>query len=369
MRVLNIYEHLKFKSAITFSSEGCLGYIRKQNCGDVFLTLYIPLEFLYKWHQIKVLRKLPISYVELLYISQSVPACYLKEDATERVEKRLQELCSYAANSCTGIRSGYTRTKKLKEVKRLAIHRYEVKDLKELLSKNNHLEEEKAQLLEQIQTLEARCDDILTEVLKLKQDINYTAELEQSLKATKDENVELQAYIQTLVEREYCKHCTSSYANKGSTYDKVKYTQKQKKLKELKSYAERALWFMETFGLKLDSLTLTDSSRDKVTLKYNEAKKSAYKFLTEEDQDKIRNIVYIMDTYHEFSMIDQEGIPCSYLIKQCRQDLNQLWSISRTSGEWPGAQLSFKEELHYQLSKQVNICTTIFVYKIWTYTM
>jgi hypothetical protein len=59
-------------------------------------------------------------------------------------------------------------------------------------------------------------------------------------------------------------------------------------------------------------------------------------------------------------MIDQENLPRSYLIKQCRQELNNIYSISRTPGEWPGAQLGFKDELYHQLSKQVkmyyNLC-------------
>ena len=58
--------------------------------------------------------------------------------------------------------------------------------------------------------------------------------------------------------------------------------------------------------------------------------------------------------YHELSMVDQEGMPRSYLIKQWRQDLNKLCSITRTPGEWPGAQLSFGTELKHQLSKQVG---------------
>lgn len=109
------------------------------------------------------------------------------------MEKRLKELSSYAAKSCTGIWSGFKRAIKLKEVKRLVIFRYEVNDLNELLSKNNNLEDEKAQLLEEVQTLEARCDNLLTEVIQLKQEINYVGELEQSLQATEDENIELQA--------------------------------------------------------------------------------------------------------------------------------------------------------------------------------
>ena len=58
--------------------------------------------------------------------------------------------------------------------------------------------------------------------------------------------------------------------------------------------------------------------------------------------------------YHELSMFDQEGLPRSYLIKQCRQDLNKLCSISRTPGGWPGAQMNFTTELKHQLSKQVG---------------
>jgi hypothetical protein len=51
---LNIYDYLKVKSTLTFSSESCLSYIRKQNSNKVFITFSIPYEILIKWHQIKV---------------------------------------------------------------------------------------------------------------------------------------------------------------------------------------------------------------------------------------------------------------------------------------------------------------------------
>ena len=222
------------------------------------------------------------------------------------------------------------------------------------------LEEEKAQLEEQLQTLEARCIRVLQQVSELRQDTDRVAELEKSFKEIADENDELKEYVQTLVERNYCKHCDSTYKNKGSTYDKVSYTKKQRKLKELKINTERTLWFLETFGFKLDKLSQIDLSGDQVTLQHNDAKKCAYHSLTEEDKDKVKNVVYIMDkfcvsdvAYHELSMTDQ-GLPRSYLIKQCRHHLNKVYSISRTPGEWPGAQLNFKNELNHQLSKQVN---------------
>ena len=90
------------------------------------------------------------------------------------------------------------------------------------------------------------------------------------------------------------------------------------------------------------------------------ASKSAYKSLTAEEQDKIKNVVYLMDSfcvsdaaYHELTMLDKDGLPRSYLIKQCRQSLNSIHSVTRTPGVWSGAQLSFEKELNSQLLKQV----------------
>ena len=154
---------------------------------------------------------------------------------------------------------------------------------------------------------------------------------------------------------------TVTLKNRGSTCDKVSNTQKQRKLKELRTNAQKALWFLESFGFKLSNITLTDLNHKKTNIHYENKTKVCYNFLNEADKDTIKNVVFIMDqfcvsdaAYHEFSMIDKEGLPHSYLIKQCRQDLNRLWSILRTSGECPGAQLNFREELHHQLSKQVN---------------
>lgn len=359
---LNIHDYLKVKSTITFSSKSCLSYIRKQNSNEVFITFCIPYEFLVKWHQIKVVKKLfTLSYVDLLFLSQKLPSCTLKEEAKTRVEQRLKELCNSVIKACIGT-SGGKRIRLLQKVKKLAVYRCEVQDVGQLVSKIHSLEEEKLELQEQIITLEARCDSLLQEVAELRQDTQRAAELEQSCNEVSNQNDKLKAYVDTLVHRDCCKHCDSSYANNGRTYSEVSYTQRQRKLKELKTNAERAVWFLESFGFKLDKLCLIDLvSGEKPTLQYNGGKKSAYQFLSDEDKDKVKNVVYIMDkfcvsdvAYHEFSMTNQEGLPRSYLIKQCRQDLNKMYSISRTPGEWPGAQLSFKNELDHQLSKQVS---------------
>lgn len=361
---LNIHDYLKFKSTLTFSSEGCLSYIRKQKSFEVFITFSIPYEVLIKWHQIKVVKKLfALSYVDLLFLSQKLPSCILnlKEEAKLRLEARLRELSYSAAKECTGTK-GSTRIKVLQTVKKLAVYQSEIQDSSQLLSKINCLEEENKELQEQRETLEARCGSLLQEVAELRQNTQRAAELEQSYSEISNQNDKLKGYIDSLVDRDCCKHCDSQYSNNGRTYNEVSYTQKQRKLKELKTNSERALWFLESFGFKLDKLLLINcQSGEKATLQYNNGKKAAYQFLSEEDKDKVRNVVYIMDkfcvsdaAYHEFSMTNNEGLPRSYLIKQCRQDLNKVYSISRTPGEWPGAQLSFTDELNHQLSKQVS---------------
>ena len=118
---------------------------------------------------------------------------------------------------------------------------------------------------EQIENLEARCDSLLKDVAELKQKEDCDAELEQAFTEAEDKNKELQEYMKKLIERDSCKHC-DSYGNKGKTYDKVSYTQQRRKLKELKSNVEKALWFLKTFGFEIDKLCLFDASGVKVRI-------------------------------------------------------------------------------------------------------
>ena len=53
---------------------------------------------------------------------------------------------------------------------------------------------------------------------------------------------------------------------------------------------------------------------------------------------------------HEFSMTT-DGLEKSYLVRQCRTDLNNLIHITRTPGKQSGIQMSFKEELCFQLKE------------------
>jgi cation transport regulator ChaC len=67
----------------------------------------------------------------LPYLAQDIPACYIKEEATKRIEQRLKQLSSTAASLCKGT-SGNNRAKLFKRFKRLAVHQDEVQDMHEL---------------------------------------------------------------------------------------------------------------------------------------------------------------------------------------------------------------------------------------------
>ena len=84
-----------------------------------------------------------------------------------------------------------------------------------------------------------------------------------------------------------------------------------------------------------------------------------YAKLSEDDKAKVESILYLIDKFgvgdefiHEMSMT-VDGMPKSYLIKQCRKDLNSGCFIKSTPGKAPGAQYSFKELLVEQIKHMV----------------
>lgn len=86
-----------------------------------------------------------------------------------------------------------------------------------------------------------------------------------------------------------------------------------------------------------------------------------YAKLSEGGKAKVENILYLIDKFgvgdefiHELSMV-VDGMPKSYLVKQCRMDLNSVCIIRSTSGKAPGASYLFKELLIQQIKHMV--CT------------
>ena len=82
----------------------------------------------------------------------------------------------------------------------------------------------------------------------------------------------------------------------------------------------------------------------------NDGRKNSYNNLSAEEKEKVQQILFIMDSfriseaaYHELTMtVGREKLPRSYLVKQCKNDLNSLCRITRTPGKEEGAQLDFE---------------------------
>ena len=89
-----------------------------------------------------------------------------------------------------------------------------------------------------------------------------------------------------------------------------------------------------------------------------------YSKLSDDDKAKVEGILYLIDKFgvgdefmHELSMV-VDGLPKSYLFKQCRTDLNMGCIITSTPGRAPGAQYSFKQLLADRVKHMVSTSGT-----------
>lgn len=178
-----------------------------------------------------------------------------------------------------------------------------------------------------------------------------------NIERLKKENSHLWKYIDKISEQE-------GFINCGKIISEAKERQQRRKVQELKTYVEKALWFADTFGVKLSSVKFTDADGKSYKIEHEtelEGKK-CYGDLSEEEKIKVQQVLFITDkfcigeaTYHELTMTDGgEGLPRSYLVNQCKKNLNDLCHIERTPGENEGAQLDLLSELKSTIAKQVS---------------
>ena len=114
---------------------------------------------------------------------------------------------------------------------------------------------------------------------------------------------------------------------------------------------EQALWFSQTFGFQLRSVTFKDGSGRSHEIDYEnqDGRKTPYNNLSKEEKEKVQQVLFLMDSfyvseaaYHELTMVDGgENLPCSYLVKQCKTNLNSVCHITRTPGEEGGSTTGF----------------------------
>jgi len=144
------------------------------------------------------------------------------------------------------------------------------------------------------------------------------------------------------------------------------------------------LEFVKIFGLDLHFLKLNDpGSSQTFTVDFKDTtqseiehdpQKSKYESLSEEYKTTVESILFLMDKFgvsdefvYELSMVIEDFPVKSYLIKQCRSNLNKQVKITTTPGLAPGAQHSFKlllaekvKDMVFVLKSCYKFSTTVF---------
>ena len=359
---LNFVEIEKFKDSVGVSNNQCLKYVSKQcvSSEDIIFTVHIGYDCLRGFHEAKqerMLKQQSCTYVQFLNILLGIKYCIKVKHDCSRLEGRLRRACGEINKKFKGKTGASYRNLMHTELK-LALRREEVVTIAELETQRRNAEEKSNALLKENELLTARCEELyskLVESTAIKEKATEDLiEANAKVESLFTENEKLHAYIKKLGEN-------VDFGNNCKTINEVGERHQRRKLKELKTNVEKALWFTETFGLSLNSVTFSGKDGPKHTLSYEKSAKKSFKDLSEEEKDKLKSVLFILDkfcigdaAYHELTMCTGgEDLPRSYLIKQCKDDLNKMCHITRTPGAAAGAQLDFDAELESVLKKQV----------------
>ena len=383
---------------------------QRENGNEVVFWLKINQEALSNWRRENVSGTLQAGILYIDLVNLSIPGnAFRLNRKSERLETVLSNSCIVADAKRRQInKKGSPRQRQefLDSYKKVAILRDDITSVEEWELNINSLEHKVDIAEAEIKLWKQKYHDIEKEKQDLLQERLQEKEL---VNSCKQENELMKKYIRQLEKDQFSKV-------RGTAIPKLKTAQAQnKKLKELKTRAQKALYFSKLFGLELDCLRLKDPDSSKTyTVDFNIANSAClpnnvsqdgnspvdplpnlpsvdpsppfstdslltpppeeqshpsnqtscqsrpqYAKLSEDDKAKVESILYLIDKFgvgdefiHELSMT-VDGMPKSYLIKQCRKDLNGGCFIKSTPGKAPGAQYSFKELLVEQIKHMV----------------
>ena len=93
---------------------------------------------------------------------------------------------------------------------------------------------------------------------------------------------------------------------------------------------------------------------------------AAYEKLDDEEKEKARTIVYLMDHfsisldgYHELAQVEK-SLPRVHLVESCSKFMDSQWDVKRTPGTSPGAELPLKLLLEKEIQQHVS---TVYIHK------
>ena len=209
------------------------------------------------------------------------------------------------------------------------------------------------QLAEEVETLAEEVETLSHEVECWKQEL---IEAEEDIQALREEVAQL-----------YCERdnekCWPEY-NTSKKVDEVSPRQKRRKLNQFRSFAEKALWFAESFGLTPQSLTLSSESDEQYTLQLgtDNSRSSTDTKATESaiTTASIHETLYLLEKfgvsdefYHELSM-HHPSLARSYKVKELRKELTSEIEVIRLPNPFDGAYRPF-----------LPMLSTVFEYQVW----
>ena len=214
----------------------------------------------------------------------------------------------------------------------------ELVDIREVKNKLEQLKTEKENLEKENVRLHERCDQLYKELLEVEA---IGKKAEEELKMTfvdqerlKKENAHLHQYLDKIEEQK-------QFATTGKKNPEAKERQQRRKLRKLKTAVEKSLWFAKTIVLNHSSASFTDDKAESYNVDYSSGNTpKSFNELLEDEQEKVKSVLFLPDkfcitdaAYHEFTLTSGgQDLPRSYLIKQCKENLNLLCHISRTPG-------------------------------------
>ena len=143
-----------------------------------------------------------------------------------------------------------------------------------------------------------------------------------------------------------------------------------RRLKELKSRAQHALYLMELFGLEITALSVKDKCKSSYVFDFageTQTKRetpSSYAKLSDDERAKVEEVLYLLDHfcvgddfYQQLTMTEGgKKLPRGYKVKRVRNAMNAATNIMPTPGKTIGAQHCFTEKLVEHIRPFVSIC-------------
>ena len=359
MELRKIVNWEQFKDRFKVDTKHCLTHVNKQCVSDkdIVLTVHLPYESLRRWSDVrKKISQLPCgtpaSYTKILNTFLHSNCGYRVKENLGRVEKRLEKACSEVKRKFVGKSGAAYRNLCQKEL-HLALMLNELVTVGEVESvlyaeklKWKDIEKENQELNKSMAKIQEDHECQMEELCNAQRKIDKLAE----------ENTNLKVYIEKLGQ-------DLNFQNGSRKITEVSERQQRRKLSELKNHTEKALWFAKTFGLDVQDVNFKDEKGRHYTFSYEQNQKQAYKELSEEEQKRVQSVLFILDkfcigdaAYHELSMLcENYGLPRSYLIKQCKDEVNKINHIVRNPGPAQGAQLDFITELKSVVQGMVSL--------------